>query len=408
MNIFQMSFLGSILISIMLLFHKYLIKYIPKRKVIVLWYVILVRLLVPYRGIQCYRSSIRTTALYKGVTKVIGNSSFAKNYSCNNINFFQIVWLVGSSCLFLFFLFLYVKGLSRYRYAKVISNEVVDRWLEKHESKRKISIKKSKNIEVTLTYGVLRPVILLPEEVYTSEEELCYILEHEYGHIKYGDIITKLFVVLATILHWFNPLIWVMFCVVNHDLELACDETVLNRLGYNERKNYAYSLVSMTEKVSNQFMLVNNFGDNNLEERIVEIMKYKKRKNNKYIFYVVIAIFVSLFMVSSSVVFANSSFGTSSNMIIPSEEEIKEKGFPKNSFGETYGPEIRDLDYEPDLMLAQNEEGVKGYIRKKEINGNNVNTIEAALNANKLNQQEINMYLQDGKTIVGIFKLSGD
>ena len=182
-----------------------------------------------------------------------------------------------------------------------------------------------------------------------------------------------------------------MFCVVNHDLELACDETVLNRLGYNERKNYAYSLVSMTEKVSNQFMLVNNFGDNNLEERIVEIMKYKKRKNNKFIFYVVIAIFVSLFMVSSSVVFANSSFGTSSNMIIPSEEEIKEKGFPKNSFGETYGPEIRDLDYEPDLMLAQNEEGVKGYIRKKEINGNNVNTIEAALNANKLNQRPVHL-----------------
>ena len=51
-------------------------------------------------------------------------------------------------------------------------------------------------------------------------------------------------------------------------------------------------------------------------------------------------------------------------------------------------------------MLAQNEEGVKGYIRKKVINGYNVNTIEAALNANKLNQQEINMYLQDGKTIV--------
>ena len=97
MNIFQMSFLGSILISIMLLFHKYLIKYIPKRKVIILWYVILVRLLVPYRGIQCYRSSIRTTTLYKGVTKVIDNSSFVKNYSGNNINFFQIVWLVGSS-----------------------------------------------------------------------------------------------------------------------------------------------------------------------------------------------------------------------------------------------------------------------------------------------------------------------
>ena len=103
MNIFQMSFLGSILISIMLLFHKYLIKYIPKRKVIVLWYVILVRLLVPYRGIQCYRSSIRTTALYKGVTKVIGNSSFAKNYSCNNINFFQIVWLVAVAFSFSFY-----------------------------------------------------------------------------------------------------------------------------------------------------------------------------------------------------------------------------------------------------------------------------------------------------------------
>ena len=52
----------------------------------------------------------------------------------------------------------------------------------------------------------------------------------------------------------------------------------------------------------------------------------------------------------------------------PTVEEIKEDGYPVNDAGETYGPDVKDSEEEPDLILVDAGDGVVGYIKKADIN----------------------------------------
>ena len=101
-------------------------------------------------------------------------------------------------------------------------------------------------ISSPLTFGVLRPVILVPKKTdWTDETALRYVLEHEFVHIQRFDVLSKLLLIAAVCVHWFNPLVWVMYVLANRDLELSCDETVLRRFGGDIRAAYARVLIRM-------------------------------------------------------------------------------------------------------------------------------------------------------------------
>lgn len=62
-----------------------------------------------------------------------------------------------------------------------------------------------------LTYGVFRPVILLPASFdWRDRQQLTQVLLHENAHIRYRDVSVKALLVLACCLHWFNPAVWLM------------------------------------------------------------------------------------------------------------------------------------------------------------------------------------------------------
>ena len=91
---------------------------------------------------------------------------------------------------------------------------------------------------------------------------------------------------------------------------------------------------------------------------------------------------------------------------IPEQSEIEQNGYPENKYGETYGPEVKELDLIPDLLLVQNDAGVLGYIRVAELEGNSP---KSPIDAEKYeNVTKLNMYLEDGRTIVGEFYLSAE
>ena len=101
-------------------------------------------------------------------------------------------------------------------------------------------------ISSPLTFGVLRPVILVPKKTdWTDETALRYVLEHEFVHIQRFDVLSKLLLIAAVCVHRFNPLVWVMYVLANRDLELSCDETVLRRFGGDVRAAYARVLIRM-------------------------------------------------------------------------------------------------------------------------------------------------------------------
>ena len=128
-----------------------------------------------------------------------------------------------------------------------------------------------------MTYGILRPVILLPKNTdWSDTERLRYVLEHELVHIRRLDGLNKLVLAAAACVHWFNPLSWAMLALAGRDIELSCDEAVVRRCGLDRRSAYAMTLIDLEEQKSGLGPFASAFSRNNMEERIRSIMKLKK------------------------------------------------------------------------------------------------------------------------------------
>ena len=121
-------------------------------------------------------------------------------------------------------------------------------------------------------YGIFRPRIVLPERI-VCDEQLELILLHEKTHQKRGDNLWRVLAFLLVAIHWFNPLGWFCLKRVLEDLELACDESVLNQLGESNRKAYASALVGEAEH-RNVFAAA--FGSAPLRVRIDRILSWKR------------------------------------------------------------------------------------------------------------------------------------
>lgn len=92
------------------------------------------------------------------------------------------------------------------------------------------------HIDTPFVLGLVRPRIYLPSAL--PEGERNYILLHERHHIRRLDHVVKLLAFLALCIHWFNPLVWLMFVLLGKDMEMSCDEAVMKLLGEDVRADY--------------------------------------------------------------------------------------------------------------------------------------------------------------------------
>lgn len=113
--------------------------------------------------------------------------------------------------------------------------------------KPNIRILRYEDAESPMVIGFLKPMLVLPNFDY-SDEELFFVLKHELIHIKRHDIYFKLLFVIANALHWFNPLIYIMQKEAVVDMELSCDEKVIQQAAFAVRKAYTETLLSTFNK----------------------------------------------------------------------------------------------------------------------------------------------------------------
>ena len=86
----------------------------------------------------------------------------------------------------------------------------------------------SRDVSVPLTWGVWRPVILLPESaLHWSADRLQAVLRHELVHVRARDAATRLAARIACALFWFHPGVWWMTRRFEADAEEASDDRVL-------------------------------------------------------------------------------------------------------------------------------------------------------------------------------------
>ncbi len=189
-----------------------------------------------------------------------------------------VIWLLAAVFLALRILVMHMRSSRVYRMSLPVCDSMADKWLDGHRSMRRVSIRKSEFIKSPLTYGVIRPVILLPSEIELDEEESACIMEHEWIHIKRWDILMKYILYLTICVYWFNPFVWVMAVLFNRDLEMACDEEVIRSYAGSSKASYALILIRLAEERQKSIWPVEACfaRQSELEERIRSIMKIKK------------------------------------------------------------------------------------------------------------------------------------
>lgn len=333
MSLLQMSFLGTVIILLIVVLRAVLINRLPKKTFLILWWIALIRLLVPfsiksvtsiysllqsiYSDINPVRTAQTTTFLpiHGNMPEIANGLSEAMVQRTESISILSVIWLAGLLLCFGFFAVSYIKCYREFRFSLPVENDILEAWKEKHPLKRSLSIRQTETIAAPLSYGVIRPVVLMPKNTeWKNIYQLRYVLEHEYVHIRRLDMLTKLIMIAAVCIHWFNPLVWVMYILFNRDLELSCDETVVRRFGMDIKSVYATALISMEEKKSGLTPLCNSFSKNAIEERIRAIMKIKKTSKFAVIISAVLVICVT------------GGFATSASSLEKKTETAQENG----------------------------------------------------------------------------------
>ncbi len=294
MKLLQMSLAGGVMILVITVIRALAIERLPKKTFLALWAAALARLLAPVSlpsALSIYSLLARRAPAAAEWTAVpalpalpaeTGAAAAAAAQQTASAPAAQppvwtIVWAVGAAVCAVVFAVAYGRCCREFRASFPVENDVIRRWLQSHPLRRTIAIRQSGRISSPLTFGVLRPVILVPKKTdWTDETALRYVLEHEFVHIQRFDVLSKLLLIAAVCVHWFNPLVWVMYVLANRDLELSCDETVLRRFVGDVRAAYARVLIRMEAARGGFAPLCNHFGKNAIEERITAIMKTKR------------------------------------------------------------------------------------------------------------------------------------
>ena len=293
MSLFQMSVAGGVLILFIVLIRALAIHRLPKTTFLALWMIAALRLLLPFSipltfnihiGLDVFSDVVQELPSGNIASTLPGDSppsydigTAVPSPATEHISTFEILWLVGVLLLAIYFSISYFRSMRKFRMSIPDNTPYIQNWLTAHQISRPLAVRSSDLISSPLTYGILHPVILLPKKLDRNDQvALKYVLTHEYVHIRRFDAITKILFAAVLCIHWFNPLVWVMYVLANRDMELSCDAWVIRMMGAKNRSSYALMLIKMEERRNGMSALCSHFGKNAITERIEAIMKFKK------------------------------------------------------------------------------------------------------------------------------------
>ncbi len=170
----------------------------------------------------------------------------------------SVVWLFGMSVMLLYTAVLYLRIRRKVREAIPYRDNI---FICDH-------------IDTPFILGVLRPHIYLPSDM--NERDMKYVIAHEKAHLKRHDHLWKAIGFLLLTVYWFNPVLWVAYILLCHDIEFACDERVISDMGAEIKKPYSEALINCS--ASHKFVSVCPlaFGEVGVKARIKAVLSFKK------------------------------------------------------------------------------------------------------------------------------------
>lgn len=272
-------------------------KYISKTAVICLWNLVLLRAVLPlqmlagkipvvkrtYDNLQTSRTIVKlpdrlpVISSLKEIPLETVEQGEAFHSRMLPINPVWAIWLAGLFCFVLYFLIIYRREYRQLKNSVPTRNETAERLIRQMTFRRKIDLYKGEEFKTPVTYGVFRARIVLPAQLTEiSRVDMRNMIAHELMHIRRHDVAKKYLLTAVLCLHWFNPMVWIMYRLYQKDQEISCDEQVLKTMGERQKKNYIYTMIKMAAG-GKRFLTTTGFGSKHAgKERILEAMNSKK------------------------------------------------------------------------------------------------------------------------------------
>ena len=184
------------------------------------------------------------------------------------------LWLLG--CLF--HLARLVGGLGHIRRLRAYSQPLSHDW-EKRLARLKqqlglrvkVVFLSSYQTTVPLTFGWLKPVVLIPASLLTqlAPEQIEMIVLHELAHIRRHDYLWSLSQSVAEVVLFYHPAYWYIARVLEREREFACDQLTVDII--QQPRAYARTLLSIAATKTTSYGLAAT-GRRDLSARIKRIV----------------------------------------------------------------------------------------------------------------------------------------
>ena len=181
-----------------------------------------------------------------------------------------LLWLVVVALFVAYGIYSYVKCRILVRTA-VIAHDIIP---DTHKKKGIVSVWECDRIPSPFVLGIIRPRIYIPFRM--PKQEQAYILAHEQCHIRRLDPLWKLIAFLLLAVYWWNPLVWCAFFYMVRDMEMSCDEAVIEQFGNEIKQGYSNSLLSFAMERHPYSFAPIAFGEGDAGRRIKNVLNFKK------------------------------------------------------------------------------------------------------------------------------------
>lgn len=172
---------SSVLVFPLIIIRSLLINRLRKSVIVFLWKLSLLSLSFPLslRVIQMDKVSSRlTNPAMPRIETELDIAQAALHTSCQSsvqIPVLKLIWLAGAVVLASFFVISYIRCRQRFSAAESFTYGYLPEFLKRCALKRTVTVKVTDAVTSPMTYGIIRPVILLPKNLdIQNKEQLGY------------------------------------------------------------------------------------------------------------------------------------------------------------------------------------------------------------------------------------------
>lgn len=350
-NLFVLSFTGSMVVVLMLLLRPVTAKLFPASwqyrigKMAIAFFLVPVSfflgklsLLVPQSVTPSGSSGALSAAIPKAVqangllnamdslVEMPFLMTMERHLSIEKIQMILCIWLVGAVAFAAWHFYCYRRFMKQIQENSIPAPENVSALLSSCKTAlgihSEVKIMQNMKIASPMLVGLSRPIILLPA-ANMQEIDLKLILTHELTHLKRKDLWVKALVLLAGILHWFNPFVYVLRKDISRWSELSCDEELAMEMSREERRLYGEAILNTLDihsGINTTFCSFFCESKKYIERRLTMLLNAKKMKKHIAVF----AIAVILAVGGTGIAFAAGSAEIANDDIVNAAVEKTE------------------------------------------------------------------------------------